>query len=102
MVLQAEPIVRAIEALSLQAPKKSRKILLSPRGPLLTQAKARDYAGLDQILLICGRYEGVDERVLASVDEELSIGDYILGGGEYAALVAIDAVSRLVPGVFRS
>jgi len=98
MVLQAEPVVRAIEAVSEPA-KKSRCLLLTPRGSLLTQEKVESWAGLDQLLMVCGRYEGVDERVTQFVDEEISIGDYVLSGGEYAALVVIDAVARLIPGV---
>lgn len=98
MVLSAEPIVRGIEALH-RPELNSRTILLSPRGTVFTQAKARELADLDQLILVCGRYEGVDERVLSVVDEELSVGDYILSGGEFAALSVIDAVARLVPGV---
>lgn len=98
MVLQAAPVVSAVEAIS-RPQGKTRRVLLSPRGPLLTQQKAHDFAQFDQVLLICGRYEGIDERVTAYVDEELSIGDYVLSGGEFAALVLIDAVARLVPGV---
>jgi tRNA (guanine37-N1)-methyltransferase len=97
MVMKVEPIVKALEAL---AGPKARRIILSPRGPLLTQEKVRALLAHDeQIILVCGRYEGIDERVLPFVDEELSIGDYILAGGEYAALVVIDAVARLIPGV---
>ncbi len=98
MVLKAEPIAKAVEALTSSS-GKVRRILLSPRGPLLTQDKAHEFTRYDQLLLICGRYEGVDERVASVVDEELSIGDYVLAGGEFAALVVIDAVSRLLPGV---
>ena len=75
-------------------------ILLSPQGRRLDQAYARELATLDWIVLLCGRYEGVDERVAEHLaDEELSIGDYVLAGGEVAALVVIDAVARLIPGV---
>lgn len=77
-----------------------RVIYLSPQGPVLTTEKAQELAALEDVTLICGRYGGVDERVLAtSVDEEISIGDYVLSGGEFAALVVMDAVSRFVPGV---
>lgn len=97
MVMKVEPLVRALEAV---APAGARRILLSARGRVFTQAHAaelsRHEAGL---VLICGRYEGVDERVTAYVDEQLSIGDYVLSGGEAAAAVVIDAVARLVPGV---
>lgn len=75
------------------------RILLSPQGTLLTQKKAGELAKKEALVFICGRYEGVDERVRAFVDEEISIGDYVLNGGEVAALVIIDAVARLIPGV---
>src|SRR5262249_4964319 len=76
-----------------------RRILLSARGPRLSQATAAALATEPTLLFVCGRYEGVDERVTAAVDEELSIGDYVLSGGELAALVVLDAVVRLLPGV---
>jgi tRNA (guanine37-N1)-methyltransferase len=97
MVMKPEPLVAAIEHAS--AADRPRRILLSPRGAPFTDARARALAALPSLLLICGRYEGIDERVLAVVDEELSIGDYVLSGGEVAALVVIDAVARFVPGV---
>lgn len=98
MVIKPEPVVAALEAVA-GATGQVHKVLLSPRGARLTQDKARDYASLDQLVVVCGRYEGIDERVLHFVDEELSIGDYVLSGGEFAALVLIDVVARLVPGV---
>jgi tRNA (guanine37-N1)-methyltransferase len=98
MVMKVDPVVAAIEATGGGAPRPHR-ILLSPQGPVLNHERARALAEMPAIALVCGRYEGVDERVLAYVDEELSIGDYILSGGEIAALVVIDAVSRYVPGV---
>lgn len=98
MVLQAPPIAAGLEAVT-QSQGQVKRVLLSPRGSLFTQSKAEAFAGLDQLILVCGRYEGVDERVLNFVDEELSIGDYVLAGGEFAALVVIDAVARLIPGV---
>jgi tRNA (guanine37-N1)-methyltransferase len=102
MVMRAEPIYAAVEDVAARhAP--SRKILLTPQGAPLTQETARrlarEYAS---ILMFCGRYEGVDERVRPLFDEEISIGDYVLTGGELGALVVIDAVSRLVPGVLGS
>ncbi len=98
MVMTPEPLVNAIEAVS--APLSNpRRIFLSPQGQPLSQAKTAELAASDALVLVCGRYEGVDERVLAFVDEEISIGDYIVSGGEVAALVLIDAVARLVPGV---
>lgn len=96
MVMKPEPLVAAIEHIATaDAP---RRILLSARGTPFTQARARALAAERALLLVCGRYEGVDERVGAYVDEELSIGDYVLTGGELAALVVVDAVVRLLPG----
>lgn len=97
MVMRPEPIFDAVEA--LRRPD-SWVVLLSPRGRRLDQAKVVDYAARPHLVLICGRYEGVDERVAAHlVDEELSIGDFVLAGGELAALVVIESMSRLVEGV---
>lgn len=98
MVMKPEPIVEAIETLQ-KDPPKGTVILLSPHGEIFTQATARELSNLPRIILVCGRYEGVDARVLYFVDREISIGDYVLSGGEPAALVIIDALSRLVPGV---
>ena len=98
MVMSPEPLVAAIESVRGTLPA-ARCILLSPQGPRLSQARAVELAGCPTLVLVCGRYEGVDERVRTFVDEEISIGDYIVGGGEVAALVVIDAVARLVPGV---
>ena len=97
MVLRPEPIFAAVEAVRTGM---SHVVLLSPRGVRLHQGHVARLAGHDHLILICGRYEGVDERVADHLaDEELSIGDYVLAGGELAALVVIEAVSRLVPGV---
>jgi tRNA (guanine37-N1)-methyltransferase len=98
MVMKAEPLVSAIEDLRSRSPE-ARVILLSPAGKLFTQADAARLTEAAEIVLICGRYEGVDERVKGFVDEEVSIGDYTLSGGEPAAIVIIDAVARLIPGV---
>lgn len=97
MVMKPEPIVAALESLGA-APPRLRRVLLSPQGRRFTQAEAHALAQVPEIALVCGRYEGVDDRVRAFVDDELSIGDVVLSGGEVAALVVIDAVSRLVPG----
>ena len=97
MVLKAEPLIAALEHLAGDAPP--RRILLAARGARFTQAKAAELAALPRLAFVCGRYEGVDERVMPFVDEELSIGDYVLSGGELAALVVLDAVVRLLPGV---
>ncbi len=99
MVMTPEPLAKAISALRNED-SHSVVILLSPRGETLSHEMARELSMLQHLILVCGRYEGVDERVIEKmVDEELSIGDYVLSGGEPAALVVVDAVSRLVPGV---
>jgi tRNA (guanine37-N1)-methyltransferase len=99
MVMKPEPIYKALDVLKKE-PLEARVILLSPRGKLLDQAMAGELAQLGRLILICGRYEGVDERIREHcVDLELSVGDYVLSGGEIAALVVIEAVSRLIPGV---
>ncbi len=98
MVMKPEPLTAAIEATG-PGPERPRRVLLCPQGPLLTEGGARALAAQDTLALICGRYEGIDERVRACVDEELSIGDYVVSGGEIAAIVVIDAVARFVPGV---
>jgi len=98
MVMKPEPLVSAIEAARQRQPG-ARVILLSPQGVRFDQAKARELAATGSLILICGRYEGVDERVLDWVDEELSLGDFVLTGGEIAALAVIEAAARLVPGV---
>jgi len=99
MVMKPEPIVRALESISTGKGEKG-VILLTPQGQPFTQSIARGLAMLEQIVLVCGRYEGVDERVRSRyVDTEVSIGDYILTGGELPAMVVVDAVSRLIPGV---
>jgi tRNA (guanine37-N1)-methyltransferase len=98
MVMKPEPVVAALEAVGAGAERPWR-VLLSPRGSLFTQGRAALLAQRPALALVCGRYEGVDERVRRFVDEELSIGDFILSGGEAAALVVIEVVSRLVPGV---
>ena len=95
MILRVEPIARALAA--LRRPKSS-VILLDPGGEPFRQERARDLAGREHLILLCPRYEGVDERARAMVDLELSIGDYVLSGGELPALVVIDAVLRLLPG----
>ncbi|MFD0727668.1 tRNA (guanosine(37)-N1)-methyltransferase TrmD [Lysobacter brunescens] len=99
MVMMIEPLRTALAAVRAVDPRPTRVIYMSPQGAPLTQAKARELAGLERLVLLCGRYEGVDERFLqAEVDEELSIGDYVLSGGELAAAVVIDATARLLPG----
>jgi tRNA (guanine37-N1)-methyltransferase len=97
MVMKPEPLVAAIEAARKRSPQ-ARVVLLSPQGRKFTQAIAQRYADAE-LILVCGRYEGVDERVLGWIDEELSLGDFVLTGGEVAALAVIEAAARLRPGV---
>jgi len=98
MVMKPEPLFRAIEAITHGAGAVSR-ILLSPQGRLFDQQVAEELSRETQVVLICGRYEGVDERVVQHVvDSEISIGDYVLSGGEIPAMVVVDAVTRLIPG----
>ena len=100
MVMMAQPIV---DAMAARVPEGARRIYLSPRGRTLTQRVVEELAAEDDLALLCGHYEGVDQRALdLCVDEELSIGDYVLTGGELGALVVIDAVARLIPGVLGS
>ena len=100
MVMKIEPLAQAIAEARAQLGETSTVVYLSPQGRRFDQAEAARLSQLDSLILVAGRYEGVDERLIqAEVDEELSIGDYVLSGGEMAAMVVIDAVSRLVPGV---
>ena len=100
MLMKAAPIFDAVESIWPGRTAKQKVILLSAQGRKFTQGIARELAGVDEMLLICGRYEGVDERVAEHLaDDELAIGDYVLSGGELAAAVIIDAVARLLPGV---
>ncbi|MBN1140857.1 MAG: tRNA (guanosine(37)-N1)-methyltransferase TrmD [Deltaproteobacteria bacterium] len=98
MVMKPEPIRRALDAIRREAPR-SRLLLMTPQGRAFRQRDAVGLSREEGLILLCGRYEGIDERVRAWVDDEYSIGDYVLTGGEYAALVIIDAVARLLPGV---
>jgi len=99
MVMKPGPIYRALKSVD-RVDGKSPVILLSPQGKLFDQSIAWEMSGWDQLVLVCGRYEGIDERIkLTCIDMELSIGDYILSGGELGAMVIVDAVSRLIPGV---
>ncbi|MHC9085890.1 tRNA (guanosine(37)-N1)-methyltransferase TrmD [Luteimonas sp. RIT-PG2_3] len=100
MVMLIDPLRSAIAAARAADPAPARVVYLSPQGRQLTQPLVRELATRERIILLCGRYEGVDERLLAAeVDEEISIGDYVLSGGELAAAVVIDAVARLRDGV---
>jgi tRNA (guanine37-N1)-methyltransferase len=100
MLLKPQPLFEAVETILPQRDRRSRVVLLSAQGRRFTQACAREYAALDRLVLICGRYEGIDERVAEHlVDDEISVGDFVLSGGELAAAILVDAVGRLLPGV---
>jgi tRNA (guanine37-N1)-methyltransferase len=100
MVMKPEPLARAVEDIRARRGIPDTVVLLSPQGRRFTQAEAARMSGLRHVALLCGRYEGMDERIRSLVaTEELSIGDYVVSGGELPALVIVDAISRLVPGV---
>ena len=101
MVLKLEPMYKAVSSLkSKEQRAKSKIILFTPRGRKFTQKKACEYSKLDRLIMICGRYEGIDERVGKYIaDEQISIGDYDLMGGELPAMIVVETVSRLIPGV---
>lgn len=113
MLLMVEPIYKAIRSIKSQSPNSNsqtsskskmqhtkRKIVLtSPKGTVYNQNKAREFSKLDHLILIAGHYEGVDERILTQVDEEISFGDFVMTGGEIAATAVVDSVVRLIPGV---
>src|SRR5436189_1325535 len=98
MVMKPEPIGRALDAIEKDG-GTPLIVLTSPQGTRLSQAVVERLAGAPRLLIVCGRYEGVDERVRTRIDEEISIGDYVLSGGELPALVIVDGIARLVPGV---
>lgn len=100
MLLLAEPFARCIDAIGEHTGAPPHIVYMSPRGPVLTQQKARELAALPQLVVLCGHYEGVDQRLLDEYGaEEVSIGDYVLTGGELPAMILADAVSRMLPGV---
>jgi tRNA (guanine37-N1)-methyltransferase len=101
MVMKVEPIYRALRDIRRQTTddRRQKTILLSAKGKTWNQQLAKKYSKLDNVILICGRYEGVDERVKKFVDEEISIGDYVLTGGEIGAMAIVDSITRLLPGV---
>ena len=99
MVLKAEPIFRALDAIESERHGPMRVLMTSPQGRRFTHEDAQRLSGCEHLVVLCGRYEGFDERIRERVDEELSIGDYVLTGGELPALVILDAVARFVPGV---
>jgi len=100
MLLSVEPIYRALT--SIEGYQNATKILLTPQGQTYSQEQAKNLSKKDHLILICGHYEGFDERVRSLVDLEISIGDYVLTGGEIGAMVIVDSVSRLLPGVLSS
>jgi tRNA (guanine37-N1)-methyltransferase len=103
MVMKPEPLFTATEAVQQMAPEPGRVILLSAQGSSLRQEKLQELASYPRLVIICGHYEGVDERVVEHlVDDEISIGDYVLSGGELPAMVLVDGIARLVPGVVGS
>ena len=101
MVMRVDVLVAAMESLDADAPEgaRGRRILLTPQGRVLNQRKTTELAACEALLLVCGRYEGFDERVRGYVDEEISLGDFVMTGGEVAAMAIIDACARLLPGV---
>jgi tRNA (guanine37-N1)-methyltransferase len=101
MVMRVDVLVATMESLDGDAPGgvRARRILLTPQGKVLDQAKVQEIAGRDAVMLVCGRYEGFDERVRSHVDEEVSLGDFVMTGGEVAAMAVVDACARLLPGV---
>lgn len=100
MVMMCQPAVDCIRAVKAQEAGRTRTIYLSPQGELFTQQKARELCAYDRLILLCGHYEGIDERILElEVDEELSVGDYVLTGGELPAAIVVDCVARLQDGV---
>lgn len=102
MVMQCQPIFTGVDQVKAQLGKKPHIILMSPQGKTFDQEKARELAAHENLLIICGHYEGIDERVTeALVDEELSLGDFVLTGGEIAAMAVVDATLRLIPGVLK-
>ena len=100
MVLMVEPLYKALK--SIKKFKKSKVILLDPAGQQFDQKKAAAYSKLDQLIFICGRYEGIDARIDKFIDEKISIGPYVLSGGELGAAIIVEAISRLLPGVLGS
>ncbi len=100
MIMQTQPIDSCFNAICEEVGKRPHLIYMSPQGSVLTQEKVKELSKMDNIVLLCGHYEGIDERVIEElVDEELSIGDYVLTGGELPALIVADSVARMLPGV---
>lgn len=103
MIMQAQPIYDCYQSVCERVGTKPHLIYLTPQGKTLTQERVKELAGLDNIAMLCGHYEGVDERVIEELQpEEISVGDYVLTGGELPALIVADAVARMIPGVLSS
>ena len=103
MVMQVQPIYDCYMSLCEDIGKKPHLIFMSPQGKVLTQKKVRELAEMDNVAILCGHYEGVDERIIEEiVDEEISVGDYVLTGGELPALILADSISRMLPGVLKN
>jgi len=102
MIMQCQPIFTAVEDITAKLGKKPYTILMSPQGRTFDQSKAKEFSNYENLMIICGHYEGIDERVTeVLVDEEVSIGDFVLTGGEIAAMAVVDAACRLIPGVLK-
>ncbi|MFC1553749.1 tRNA (guanosine(37)-N1)-methyltransferase TrmD [candidate division KSB1 bacterium] len=101
MVLKPEPVDRAFRSLNInRSDPKTKTVFMSPQGTTINHAKLNEFAGLENFVILCGRYKGVDQRIIDKwIDEEISVGDYVLSGGEFPALILIDGISRLIPGV---
>ncbi|MBQ6625373.1 MAG: tRNA (guanosine(37)-N1)-methyltransferase TrmD [Clostridia bacterium] len=100
MIMQAQPIYDCYESICNETGKRPHLIYMSPQGKVLTQQRVKELSKLDNIVILCGHYEGVDERIIEEiVDEEISVGDYVLTGGELPALILADSITRLLPGV---
>ncbi|SFA78085.1 tRNA (guanine37-N1)-methyltransferase [Acetitomaculum ruminis DSM 5522] len=103
MLMQAEPVYQAYQAVKEKIPDNKRVVYLTPCGKTFTQKMAKDFSKEDSIVFLCGHYEGIDERVIEDiVTDEVSIGDYVLTGGELPAMIMIDSISRLIPGVLNN
>lgn len=102
MVMMADPVYNAVEYIKNKNSEKPRVILMSPAGKIFSQETARELSMENHIIFICGHYEGIDERIMPMVDDSISIGDYVLTGGELASMVVIDATCRMIPGVLSS
>lgn len=99
MLMKIEPLYKAITAIKARCKGETKTVLLSAKGTTWKQSVTKKYSKLDNIIMICGRYEGVDERILKFIDGEISIGDYVLTGGEIGAMIIVDSITRLLPGV---